>query len=171
MIEATYCLYKFIIFYILKKVKFPLTNAQISDFMLGREYTSYFHLQEVLSEMVESGLLRTETVRNATFYHMTEGGRQTLDFFGNEISPEIREDADRYLLTHAYEMRNDSSVLADYYRTPEQDYGVRCVVKEGKTTLIDLTLNVPTESAAQTLCENWKRKSQEGYAAVMKLLM
>ena len=92
MIESTYSLYKLIILYMLKKVKFPLTNAQISDFMLGREYTSYFHLQEVLSEMVESGLLRTETVRNATFYHMTEGGRQTLDFFGNEISPEIRED-------------------------------------------------------------------------------
>ena len=45
------------------------------------------------------------------------------------------------------------------------------MIKEGKTTLIDLTLNVPTESAAQTLCENWKRKSQEVYAAVMKLLM
>ena len=45
MIESTYSLYKLIILYMLKKVKFPLTNAQISDFMLGREYTSYFHLQ------------------------------------------------------------------------------------------------------------------------------
>lgn len=171
MIESTYSLYKLIILYMLKKVNFPLTNAQISDFILGREYTSYFHLQEVLSEMAESGLIQTEIVRNATYYRMTDSGRQTLDFFGKEISPEICRDIDLYLSDHSYEMRNESSVLADYYRTPQQDYAVRCIVKEGRTTLIDLTLTVPTEGAAQTLCDNWKKKSQETYAAVMRLLM
>ena len=171
MIESTYSLYKLIILYMLKKVNFPLTNAQISDFILGREYTSYFHLQEVLSEMAESGLIQTEIVRNATYYRMTDSGRQTLDFFGKEISPEIRRDIDLYLSDPSYEMRNESSVLADYYRTPQQDYAVRCIVKEGRTTLIDLTLTVPTEGAAQTLCDNWKKKSQETYAAVMRLLM
>ena len=171
MIESTYSLYKLIILYMLKKVKFPLTNAQISDFILGREYTSYFHLQQVLSEMVESGLLQTETIQNATYYRMTDNGRQTLDFFGKEISQEICEDIDGYLRSHSYEMRNESSILADYYRTPQQDFAVHCVVREGHATLIDLTLTVPTENAAQTLCENWKKKSQETYAAIMKLLM
>ena len=171
MIESTYSLYKLIVLYMLKKVNFPLTNAQISDFILGQEYTSYFHLQEVLSEMVESGLIRTESVRNATYYRMTDSGRQTLEFFGKEISPEIRGEIDSYLSNHSYEMRNESSVLADYYRTSGQDFAVHCMVKEGKTTLIELTLTVPTEGMAQTLCENWKSKSQETYAAVMKLLM
>lgn len=171
MIESTYSLYKLIILYMLKKVSFPLTNAQISDFILGQEYTSYFHLQEVLSEMRESGLLQTETVRNATYYRMTDSGRQTLDFFEKEIPPQIRRDTDAYLVSHSYEMRNESSTQADYYKTPNQDFAVRCVVKEGKTNLIDLTLTVPTEGAAQTLCDNWQKKSQETYAAIMKLLM
>ena len=43
MIESSYSLYKLIVLYMLKKVNFPLTNAQISDFILGQEYTSYFH--------------------------------------------------------------------------------------------------------------------------------
>jgi hypothetical protein len=34
-----------------------------------------------------------------------------------------------------------------------------------------MKLSVPTEKAAQTLAENWKAKSQEVYAAVMKLLV
>lgn len=171
MIESTYSLYKLIILYMLKKVRFPLTNAQISDFILGQEYTSYFHLQEVLSEMTESHLIETESSRNATYYRMTDSGRQTLDFFEKEISPDIRRDIDSYLAEHAYEMRNESSIAADYYRTPGQEYAAHCSVKEGKTTLIDLTVTVPTEGAAQTLCDNWKKKSQEVYAAVMKLLM
>ena len=93
---------------------------------------------------------------------MTENGAQTLEFFEKEISPEIKRDITNYLVTHSYEMRNESSTLADYfYRTSNQDFAVHCMVKEGKTTLIELTFTVPTEAAAQTLCENWKKKSQE----------
>ena len=36
MIESTYSLYKLIILYMLKKVRFPLTNAQISDLSWAR---------------------------------------------------------------------------------------------------------------------------------------
>ena len=38
-------LYKLIILYMLDKVDFPLTNAQISEFILGMGYTTYFKLQ------------------------------------------------------------------------------------------------------------------------------
>ena len=49
MLESGTSLYKLIILFMLGKVTFPLTNAQISDLILSRRYTSYFHLQEVLS--------------------------------------------------------------------------------------------------------------------------
>ena len=45
-------LYKLIILYMLKKVAFPLTNAQISEFVLDQEYTTYFTLQQAISELV-----------------------------------------------------------------------------------------------------------------------
>ena len=51
-------LYKLIILYMLKKVDFPLTNAQISEFVLDQEYTTYFTLQQAISELVEAGLIR-----------------------------------------------------------------------------------------------------------------
>lgn len=38
--ESSLTLYKLIILYMLTKVNFPMTNAQISDFILGEEYTS-----------------------------------------------------------------------------------------------------------------------------------
>ena len=82
--------------------------------------------------MAESGLIRTETIRNATYYHMTENGAQTLEFFEKEISPEIRRDITNYLVTHSYEMRSEASTLADYYRTSNQDFAVHCMVKGGK---------------------------------------
>ena len=48
MAEA-FTLYKLIILYMLDKVDFPLTNSQISEFVLDKGYTDYFKLQQALS--------------------------------------------------------------------------------------------------------------------------
>ena len=40
MQSDTLTLYKLIILFILDKVDFPLTNAQLSDFILEKEYTN-----------------------------------------------------------------------------------------------------------------------------------
>ena len=92
MLESGTSLYKLIILFMLGKVTFPLTNAQISDLILSRKYTSYFHLQEVLSEMIDTGLLEIETTNHTTYYRMTDQGKQTLEYFRNEIPPEIRRE-------------------------------------------------------------------------------
>lgn len=165
-------LYKLIILYMLRKVTFPLTNGQLSDFILGQEYTSYFHLQQAISEMLEAGLLTVEVVRNTSHYQMTDEGEQTLSFFENQIPEAIKDDIHKYLDENSYELRNEVSILADYDKVVSKDeYLVRCQVIEGQSTLIDLTLSVPEESLAKNICNNWPSKSQSVYAYLMKELM
>ena len=60
MIESSFTLYKLIILYMLQNVNFPLSNTQISDFILEKEYTNYFHLQEALSELQDTKLIEIE---------------------------------------------------------------------------------------------------------------
>ena len=60
----TFTLYKLIILYMLNKVDFPLTTAQISEFILDKGYTTFFKLQSTLSEMIESDLIVSETTHN-----------------------------------------------------------------------------------------------------------
>ena len=171
MLDTTTTLYKLIILYTLGKVNFPMTNSQITNLMLSEDYTRYFQLQEILQNMIDSGLVKTEVHNHTTYYSRTEKGAKTVEYFKGEISPEIRRDISNYLVLHSYEMRSESSCMADYYRSADMDYTVSCRVREGNTTLIEMKLSVPTEKAAQTLAENWKAKSQEDYAAVMNLFM
>ena len=70
--DTTFKLYKLIILYILNKVDFPLTNSQISEFILDEGYTTYFKLQQAIAELVESGFIREESTHSRTFYHITE---------------------------------------------------------------------------------------------------
>ena len=60
MAEA-FTLYKLIILYMLDKVDFPLTNSQISEFVLDKGYTDYFKLQQALSELADGGLILKES--------------------------------------------------------------------------------------------------------------
>ena len=163
-------LYKLIILYMLDKVNIPLTNSQISDFILDKEYTTYFTLQQAFSELVEAGLIRSESIRNNSFYRLTREGEEALGYFGGRISDAIRDDIADYLSEKNWELRNEVSIVSDYYKINNQEYAVRCQVKEKHSNLIDLTVTVATEEEATLFAGNWKDKSQQIYQYVMTTL-
>lgn len=169
--SETFTLYKLIVLYMLDQIDFPLTNGQISEFILDKEYTTYFKLQQALSEMVEAHFIHEEITPNRTLYHLTEEGRETIRFFTNKISPAIRNDIDTFLKEHKYELRNEVSVRADYFPNANHEFSVRCQVIENNASLIDLTLSVPDEHEAKIIANNWRHKSEEIYALLMKTLL
>ena len=82
MLAEPMTLYKLMNLYMLHQVNFPLTNAQLSNFFLDREYTTYFTLQQALNELLDAGLVKKETMRNSSRYEITKEGEETLEFFG-----------------------------------------------------------------------------------------
>ncbi|MFR4438801.1 MAG: DUF4364 family protein [Hungatella sp.] len=171
MLSEPMTLYKLMILYMLKQVNFPLTNSQLSDFFLDNEYTTYFTLQQALIELVEAGLLHSQSSRNTTRYVLTKEGEDTLSFFGKNISPAIVNDMDQYLKDNRFRLRNEVGLIADYYKSTNQDYIVHCEVREGTVPLMELSLSVPDREQAELMCDHWEKKSQEIYAFAMKTLM
>jgi len=155
----------------LSKVDFELTNSQISSFILEEQYTDYFTVQETLSDMIESGLLEAKTIRNSTRYLLTDSGRETLEYFKNDISEAIQKDIESYFRRNKLQMRNENAITADYDRTASNEYITRLQVKEKDAVLVEVALTVPLERQAIALCDNWKKKSQQIYGYLMEQLM
>lgn len=166
-----FTLYKLIVLYMLDKVDFPLTNGQISEFILDKGYTTYFTLQQAISEMVEAGFLREETTHNRTLYHLTQEGTDTIHFFKNNISSAIQQDIDMFFAEKSYDLKNEVSIKADYYQTKNLEFAVRCQILENGSSLIDMTLTVPTEEEATSVANNWNKKNQEVYAQIIASLL
>lgn len=164
-------LYKLIVLYMLHKVDFPLTTSQISSFILDRDYTSFFTLQSVLSELSETGMIRLEKIRNTSYYTITDSGQDALHYFQGRISADIREDIDRYMQENKIQLRDEVSIISDYYRNTADEFSVHCIVKEKYANPIDLTITVPDEAQAKTACNNWRKKCQEIYEFVMRELL
>ena len=171
MLAEPMTLYKLMNLYMLHQVNFPLTNAQLSNFFLDREYTTYFTLQQALNELLDAGLVKKETMRNSSRYEITKEGEETLEFFGKNISPAIVSDMDEYLKQNRFRMRNEVGLISDFYKSTNQDYIVHCELREGKAVLVNLDISVPDKEQAEIMCNHWKDRSQEIYAYVMKSLM
>lgn len=171
MLSEPMTLYKLMNLYMLKQVNFPITNAQLSNFFLEREYTTYFTLQQALNELLEAGLIKMETLHNSTRYEITREGEETLEFFGKTISPAIIEDMDEYLKENRFRMRNEVGLVSDFYKSTNHDYIVHCEVREGKNVLVNINVSVPDKEQAEIMCNHWKARSQDIYSYIMKALM
>ncbi|HJD27101.1 MAG TPA: DUF4364 family protein [Candidatus Blautia intestinipullorum] len=162
-----FTLYKLIVLYMAQQSREELTNSQISQFVLDRDYTDYFHLQQVLSELVETGLLKKRTVSNSSHYEITEEGSKTLFYFEKDLSSEIKKEVEEFLKDCGVQAEQRIQTPADYFETPQGGYAVRCQYIEKDTTILDLTLSAPNLEAARAICRNWPKKSPDIYAAVM----
>ena len=166
-----FTIYKITILHMLNKAGFPLTNTQISNFFLEKEYTDYFRVQEVLGDLVDADLIRAESTHSNTQYSLTAAGKKTLDFFQDKLNDEIEEDVLAFFEKNKVEFRQENSRLANYYKTTGQKYAARCQVRSDGNTLVDLTLLVQTREQAETICKNWKTENEDVYAYLMDLLL
>lgn len=170
MLQDPLTLYKLIVLYMLNRVSFPLTTAQISDFILEKEYTNFLTLQQVINELTDAGMLSPQSIRNRTHLAITEEGRETLNFFQNRISDAIKHDIDTYFRENEFTLRNEVSVLGDYYKSTSGEYEAHLVAKDRGIRLIDITLSVPSEELASSICDNWQKKNQNIYQYLTKEL-
>ena len=171
MQSDAFTLYKLIILFILDKVDFPLTNTQISDFILEKDYTNYFNIQQSMSELIETEFITVETIGHSSHYLITPSGRETLSFFDTMISPAIQDDILVYLKKNQYSLRDEVSTLSEYFEAKKGEYMVRLRVLEKKEAIIDLSIAVPTEEDAAKICNNWRAQSQIIYAYVLGNLL
>lgn len=154
----------------LDKVDFPLTNSQVSEFILDKGYTDYFKLQQAISELKDAEFISVKTIRNSSHYMITESGRETLSYFGKNISEAIRQEIDVFMADHKYKLRSENETLADYWKEHKDLYIARCMIKEKGQPILDIQLSVPNKEQAVTICDNWRNKNSEIYEYLVRTL-
>ena len=168
MNQDTLIFYKLIVLYMLNRAAFPITKAQVADFILEKEYMDFFTLQQVFSELTSSEMISAKAVRNRTHLAITEQGRETLYFFQSRISSTTKEKIDSFFRENELQMRNEVSILSDYYKSTSGEYEAHLSATERNVRLIDITISVPDEETASSICDNWQKKNQAVYQRLIE---
>ena len=164
-------IYKLTILNMLDLVDYPLTGTQILNFFLEQDYTDYFKVQQVLNELTDAGLIIPESTHSNTVYTITESGRSTLLLLRSKLTDAIEHDTIAFLKKNGQTLRISNSLLADYRRTPDVAYAVRCQLLVRGRKRIDLTLIAASREQAEIICNNWKKQNEDVYAYLMDILM
>lgn len=170
MVQEKLTLYKLIVLYMLNKVKFQLTYSQISGLLLEKEYMDFMTMQQVLSELADTGLVKSDTLMNRTYFSITDEGHETLSYFENRIDDTIKDEINTLLAENHHELKNESSIKTDYHKTASGPYIAELIAKERDTELVNIKLMVPSEDMAEMVCRNWHAKNEEIYKYIMAAL-
>lgn len=170
MTSDTLKFYKLIVLYFLCLAKQEITNAILSDFILSQGYTDYFSIQETLSSLAEDGMIRPHQTHTATYYTITERGREALQFFSSHLPGETKEEIRQYLTDKKIQILEETSVRADYNRISATEYLAQGTVLEFDNVLFEVSLSVPTEKKAIEICDRFKQCSDEIYGFLLKTL-
>lgn len=165
--QDTLILYKLIVLYMVNRAAFPITKSQIADFILEKEYTDFLTLQQVFAQLSDSGLIVSKTVRNRTHLTLTEEGLETLLFFQDRLSSSTKANMEAFFKENEMEMRNEVSILSDYYKSTSGEYEAHLSATERGIKLVDITLSVPDEETAAAICDNWQRRNQAVYQSLI----
>ncbi len=154
---------KLLVLYMLNRSAFPLTQAQIYDFLLEKNYVNFMNLQLAITELIDTGFVTAESRLNRTYLTITTDGQNTLAFFKNRIDSSFKKEIDEFLSSNQFKLRRETSVLTDYRKALSGDYEVHLSVKEKDATIVEITLSVPNQEAAEAVCTNWQKKNQSIY--------
>jgi hypothetical protein len=154
----------------LNKVNFKLTYSQISGFILEKEYTNFLTLQQVISDLQDAELIKTDSLTKRTFFSITKEGQNTLNYFENRISDTIKQEIDDFLTEKHLELKNEASITANFYKSTSGEYETELIAKEKDIELVNIKLSVPTKDMAETICDSWYNKNQQIYKYLMEEL-
>jgi predicted transcriptional regulator len=170
MAEPT-TIYKMTVLNLLSKSQTALSNTQILQFFLDRDYTDYFTIQQTLSSLLDTGMIRQDTAGNQTLYHITDEGNSTLGLMRDKINPEIETDVIDYLREHKIEFRIQQGLSANYDVDISGGYIVHCKYTSENRTLLDMSLHVSSAGQAEAICNNWKSRYENVYMSLMDTLL
>lgn len=163
--------HKLIILHLLQKMGIALSNSEICQFLLEKNYMDYFSIQQYLSELETANWLEKTQEQNHTRYTLTDEGEEVINYFINRISDEVKNEINTYVHENSKRIRAEYAVTANYFPELNGDYLVKCsLCDDAGATLMEISVSVVSKNQAQQICRNWRRQVNQYYRSFLSAL-
>ncbi|MPQ42654.1 DUF4364 family protein [Clostridium tarantellae] len=162
---------KLLLLYIIKSIKYPISNAQLTDIILENSFINYFMLQQYISELISSEFLKYEEIDSKEFLVLTNKGDKVLFFFKDRISKNKLKLIDDYINAKVESIKKELNICSDYTIDENSSFLVNLKAMENGSVLMDLTISVPSKDEAKSLCSKWKNNSSDIYHKIINALI
>lgn len=164
-------LHKLMVLYMLKRVSFPMSTAQLWQYFRGKEYMTEDEFGTLMNGLRDANLIRNEELNNVLRHELTKEGDEALFYFTSDISDGLKKDMEDYISLNRFQARNETGIAAGYELSGDGGYYVHLKIREEKTVLFEMRLAVPDKEQAETLTAHLQDNAQAIYSFVMKKLV
>lgn len=161
---------KLLVLYVIKSLKHPVSNTQLTEIILENNFINYFTLQQYITELLSSEFLKYIEKNDKKLLTITTKGEKVLSFFTQRISPIKRDIIDNYISSVIDNIKKELTIYSDYTIENSDSFIVNLKALEDEMLLIDLKVSVPTKNQAKSLCSKWKENPSEIYNKLMQSL-
>jgi len=162
---------KLLLLYIFDRIELPMSNSQITQFVLENDIMNYFMLQQYLGELKDSKFITENQKDNEYISTITENGKSALSYFVNRIPKSQIEKIDQLLNIQKQNFIKNTQIKADYIKLKDDEYLVRLNVIEKDLPIINLKLSVANNKQAKQICEKWRENAPSLYGQIINLLI
>lgn len=164
--------HKLIILHLLQKMGIALSNSEICQFLLEKNYMDYFSVQQYLAELVDAGWLEKSREQNNTRYTITDEGEETVNYFLNHISEDAKAEINTYVKENSRRIRAEYAVTANYFPEVNDDFLVKCGLNDDDgNTLMEISVSVASKQQALSICRNWRKNVSHLYGNILTSLV
>lgn len=162
--------YKLKLLYIFNYIDIPLTNTEITNYILENDYMDYFTLQQLLGDLCDAKFLKINAKNGSEYYSISEAGSATLDMFGDKLPDYFKDEVASKFYRTKKELTHQRELLGHYYKASDDIYIVSLQVMENSSVIFSLSINVPTEDQAKTICGKWNTNPEQIFGNILNML-
>ena len=161
---------KLLVLYVIKSLKQPISNTQLTEIILENNFINYFTLQQYISELEYSDFVKYIEKNEKKLISITDKGEKVLSFFNDRIAPIKSDIIDNYISATIENIKKELTIYSDYTIDNNDSYIVNLRAFEDESLLIDLKVSVPSKKQANALCSKWKDDPSTIYTKIIQSL-
>ena len=161
---------KLLVLYVIKSLKQPISNTQLTEIILENNFINYFTLQQYISELEYSNFVKYIEKNEKKLISITDKGEKVLSFFNDRIAQIKRDIIDNYISATIENIKKELTIYSDYTIDNNDSYIVNLRAFEDESLLIDLKVSVPSKKQANALCSKWKDDPSTIYTKIIQSL-
>ena len=156
--------------YILNFIDLPLTNIEITNYILEYEMMDYFSLQLLLSELMDAKFTVIKINNGFKYYSVSESGKSALEMFNDKLPEYFKNEVKKNFSHIKKHIKMQRELFGHYYKRKDDEYIVSLQVNENDTTIFNLSVNVADESLAKNIIKKWEVSPEKIFGQIMNTL-
>ncbi|WP_195979776.1 DUF4364 family protein [Clostridium butyricum] len=158
---------KLLMLYVLKAIKEPISNTQLTEIILENNFINYFTFQQYLSELEEAKFVEYHKANDKNLLILTKHGDTVLSLFKSRLSPAKIGIIDQYIKNKIESIKKELTIHADYTLGDNDSFIVDLKAVENQALLMELKLSVPSKNQAVAICNKWKDNPSDIYNTII----